>query len=201
MKLFFSKIELHMFSPLWASQKKLHNAIWSVFGSGSASRPMYRVEIIPESEAIVVIVQSKGQTAPSWRGFVEQNDEHLISKVIITKEITLAPPVGAMFYFRLLGNTISRLEGNHEISIPPEEWIHSRESNGGFEILELTKVEKRPRIEVVKKSGLITYNNALLEGHLRVTNQEKFEASLGGGVGRGKVYGMGMLSLFPAKVE
>jgi CRISPR system Cascade subunit CasE len=97
-------------------------------------------------------------------------------------------------------------------------WLRRKGEQSGFELL---SVEVNPKVEDVRAvpdrrvTGLIELTDCgpperckhtitvvpvLFEGHLRITDAEKFlHDALLRGVGPGKAYGMGLLSIAPAR--
>jgi CRISPR system Cascade subunit CasE len=81
-------------------------------------------------------------------------------------------------------------------------WLRRKGEQGGFEVMGVRvqgveKEEGQRRGGGRRGSGL-TLAAVIFEGHLRITAAEKFyEVSLARGIGPGKAYGMGLLSLAP----
>jgi CRISPR system Cascade subunit CasE len=79
-------------------------------------------------------------------------------------------------------------------------WLQRKGADGGFEVLSLriggvTKEKGRRR---ATPAPSITLAGVLFEGRLRVTDPQKFlDHSLAKGLGPGKAYGLGLLSLAP----
>lgn len=89
------------------------------------------------------------------------------------------------------------------------EWLRRKGEHGGFALLDvrtaagLPDVRADPNPKVTGRRGAgegrpaaqLTFGAALFEGRLRVTNAEAFRASLVRGIGSGKAYGFGLLSI------
>jgi CRISPR system Cascade subunit CasE len=81
-------------------------------------------------------------------------------------------------------------------------WLRRKGEQGGFEVLGVRvqgqeKEQGRRRRHGGEESSL-TLAAVLFDGHLRITDAEKFfHYSLRRGLGPGKAYGLGLLSLAP----
>lgn len=93
------------------------------------------------------------------------------------------------------------------------EWLARKARDGGFELLEV-----RPRVPDVRtapdasvmgsrfddhlgKKERLKLGSVLFEGKLRVRDAERFRQALEAGIGSGKAYGFGLLSVAPAPGE
>lgn len=94
------------------------------------------------------------------------------------------------------------------------EWLARQGENFGFEIADLKinpavrnvisakegKIEfKKPDENNPDKKHQVTYGSVVFEGVLQVTDADKFREALVNGIGQGKAYGFGLLSV--AKVK
>ncbi|MFH0800828.1 MAG: type I-E CRISPR-associated protein Cas6/Cse3/CasE [bacterium] len=97
------------------------------------------------------------------------------------------------------------------------EWLKRKAVRGGFEILALQKeptlpdMDVRPSDKITGRHRRITaekedaredflvFKGVLYQGRLRITNMEQFLTTLAGGIGSGKAYGFGLLSLAPPR--
>jgi CRISPR system Cascade subunit CasE len=89
------------------------------------------------------------------------------------------------------------------------EWLRRKGTDGGFELLEVRArngvpaVDARPGGTVTGRNtdrkGKLTFGSVLFEGMLRVTDGALFRQTLEHGVGSGKAYGFGLLSVAPAR--
>lgn len=97
------------------------------------------------------------------------------------------------------------------------EWLRRKGQQGGFELLSAKVSPEVPDVKAVMEPGLgkvtgrrgptregdkahrLTLASVLFGGHLRVTDSEKFlNVSLAQGIGSGKAFGFGLLSIAPA---
>lgn len=119
-------------------------------------------------------------------------------KILVTKEITSiysSVKAGSECRFRLEANVTYRdahsrrrmdLETDEEV----EGWLYRRGGLAGFEIVDYG-METLPPVKARK--GL--FRVVRFDGVLKVKNLELFLKALHEGVGQGKVYGLGMISL------
>lgn len=96
------------------------------------------------------------------------------------------------------------------------EWLARQGENFGFQIADLKinpavrniisakegKIEfKKPDEKNPDEKHQVTYGSVLFEGVLQVTDAGKFKDALVNGIGQGKAYGFGLLSVAPARGE
>jgi CRISPR system Cascade subunit CasE len=94
-------------------------------------------------------------------------------------------------------------------------WLRRKGEEGGFQLIEVRTAPPAPeeptmpnvlampaQKEVGHRSGKdgdrVTFGAVLFDGELRVTDSEKFRRTLEAGIGSGKAYGFGLLSVAPA---
>ncbi len=134
--------------------------------------------------------------------------------------------VGSVRAFRLRANPTRRIDtksgedgkrrNGRRVLLTTEEaqvaWLRRKAQEGGFELLgtsldaevsDVLAIEERPLVGRRSKDGdttpkAITIKPVLFEGRLRITNVERFREVLTAGLGPGKAYGFGLLSLAPA---
>ncbi|WP_437725322.1 type I-E CRISPR-associated protein Cas6/Cse3/CasE [Sorangium sp. So ce861] len=86
------------------------------------------------------------------------------------------------------------------------EWLLRKAAQGGFELqgtehgVSMSKERKLAgrRPDASGKQQELTLAPVLFEGWLRVTDADRFRAALAAGIGPGKAYGFGLLSIAPA---
>lgn len=119
-------------------------------------------------------------------------------KITVTKEISSSfalVKVGGEYRFRLEANVTyremeSRRRRGLETEEDIEEWLFRRGNMGGFEIVDYA-AETLPPVKA--RRGL--FHVVRFDGVLKVKTVEPFLKTLKEGVGPGKVYGLGMVSL------
>jgi CRISPR system Cascade subunit CasE len=153
----------------------------------------------------VVLMQS--ETAPAWSKLAE---EYLArdpeQRPFPLEKLRLE---GREIRFRLRANpTVSRKQEVDGVkprrgqrhSIYDEEgqraWLSRQGQRGGFEVLALEITESgKQRFRKPQGGPTITIHPCLFEGRLRVTDVEAFQRTLREGLGSGKAFGLGMLSI------
>lgn len=80
------------------------------------------------------------------------------------------------------------------------EWLSRQGVRNGFQVdSEQTRVTGSKWLKFQKKSSrmTVTLKEAVFEGVLKVTDAERFKQALTEGIGKGKAYGMGLLTVIP----
>ena len=187
---------------------------------------LYRVE--PSREAARVCILAQSVTEPVWSRLPAWCAEDETKPVVALYDRIAA---GQTLTFRLRANptksTGTRPEGGGRLTNPyrkaltdPEkqiEWLVRAGGRGGFEPV-FVQVARRatdgtitgavdvPDIRIVPEpavlgSGKRTLGSVRFEGRLAVRDADQFRRTLAEGVGRGKAYGFGLLSIAPARRE
>lgn len=161
--------------------------------------PLWRLE------ANLILMQS--QTSPAWSkleaGYFESKPEQ---RPFPLEKLKLE---GRELRFRLRANpTVSRkqeIDGakpkrgqRHSLYKEEEQraWLDRQATRGGFEILAVEIAESgKQQFRKSQGRNLVTIHPCLFEGRLRVTEVEAFRRTLQAGLGSGKAFGMGMLSI------
>jgi len=205
-----------------ADCQQMHRTIMSAFGevsSGNGPRSclgvLYRIESARGRPAVWVLVQSVEE--PDWSGFPP-------GYLMAVPQCRRVDPVysrieaGMSFRFRLRANptrkvdTKTRPDGRRRhgrrVVITAEEdllaWLERKATAGGFEVLPCGSGGGIPDVRVQKESMMtrassrekpLTFGSVVFEGRLRVTDRERFLQTLEQGIGTGKAYGFGLLSL------
>lgn len=132
---------------------------------------------------------------------------------------------GQDFVFRLRANPTKRihrqiaLDGKvwdgKRVELRREEdwhaWIRRKAEHGGFALatvqaapaasneIVVPNVAVGPSGRVVSRRHRLTFGAVLFEGRLRVTDADRFRTTLAYGIGSGKAYGFGLLSIAPGR--
>ena len=171
-------------------------------------RPLWRLD---GEHPPVVLVQSR--CAPDWGRLTERHPGYLDTfRVTAFDEARL----GALslsdtsYRFRLRANpTVTKRaerEGGARDQKPKRYglysadaqagWLIAQGQRGGFtpERFEITHGE---RLHARKGGARVTLSAATFEGVLRVTDPQRLRSALQGGIGHGRAFGFGLLSLAP----
>lgn len=166
-------------------------------------RLLYRVEENLEDKKIVLLVQTDIEV--DWsklpENYLANRPDNKICKPIdfLYKQLL----EGMQLRFHLRANPTMKSQDKRiplTKHIELIDWLKRKSSQHGFEVL---NVEVDHTIEIGwRKSGInsqdkkkITLNSALFDGNLIITNKESFVDALKQGIGRGKGYGFGLLSV------
>ncbi|MBX3291569.1 MAG: type I-E CRISPR-associated protein Cas6/Cse3/CasE [Acidobacteria bacterium] len=178
---------------------------------------LHRLERRPDG--FVLYVQSTGK--PNWSlltpGYANRIDEKSIDRLYL--EIRN----GSRLLFRLAANPTKRVgksdEGNakfrdekrRRIDIRDEEgrlrWLERKGIECGFALSHVTARNEvravdtvpRPSVRFGHDKGRVTLGSAVFDGVLEVVDAAAFRDALAKGIGTGKAYGFGLMSVAPAR--
>lgn len=185
---------------------------------------LYRVEAGAEEGSVTVLVQSN--TAPGWSQLPAEYllpcwdaEEGYSVKPLDPFYDQLRD--GKMLRFRLRANPTRRVATPNDplrgkrVELQREEeqlaWLARKGEEGGFQLQEVRTVAgvadvrashgvnvigHRPKEQQGRRR--MTFGSVLFEGRLAITDAEGFRATLAAGIGSGKAYGFGLLSVAPA---
>lgn len=202
--------------------RELHRTLMHAFPATSEKQDdfrslhgvLHRVEDDPETQCPTVLVQSR--TEPDWDALVKRTEylrEAPRVRPLPDWETVLKP--GREFRFRLCANPTRKIDtktgpdGNRRngkrkaLRTEAEQiaWLIRKAEQHGFEIVEAdtaagalalnTRIDHDQR-GPEKNTHLAS---VCFEGHLRVTDPAALAQALRDGIGSGKAYGFGLLSL------
>ncbi|MDB9524390.1 type I-E CRISPR-associated protein Cas6/Cse3/CasE [Oscillatoria sp. CS-180] len=179
---------------------KFHQRIMQAFpDEDSRDRPRedWHVLFRQEPDSDVVLVQS--EIEPDWTKLPDLYLRHYAIKAMsLTAESLSASPI---FQFRLRANPSKRDNKTKKIigfyhRSDQLAWLERQGDRCGFRLLN-PDVIPSPSVFGIKKKGTapIRITTALFQGVLEVTASELFLSAVQLGLGRGKSYGCGLLSL------
>jgi CRISPR system Cascade subunit CasE len=158
-----------------------HRDVMSGFPKSDSLSPraawnvLYRVE-----SARSTLIQSSIAPTYCWPQLQQQFDLEL--------------ELDAVYRFRLALNSVQRERINlrhREHKICPIEWLKAR--NFGAE-LDIKDIQYSPVSESSARSPILVHRH-FIEGLLKVDDAEKLTAAIVQGIGRGRAYGCGLLSI------
>lgn len=187
---------------------------------GDDSGFLFRIDLRPGGSP-VILVQSAIE--PNW-DYAFQNARYLLTCDPQVKSFELSFQSGQVLRFRLLSNPTRKIDtktgpdgkknNGQRVPVRPEkleEWLSRQGERCGFSVeghpfiqtgytyWRKPETEKAVESEAKKDTGrrrVVRY-----EGVLRVTNAELFLGSLTHGIGPGKAFGFGLLSVAPLRGE
>ena len=209
-----------------ADCQELHRSIMSAFPQTQQPEEsarerfgvLHRLEVDRRGNRLILYVQSWEE--PDWSrlvpGYLEENSnlENPACKPVEEKYRGLK--TGAVFAFRLQANPTRKIDKKNQkdgprwhgkrVELRREEdqiaWLQRKGEQGGFELLGVRvqgQVKEQGRRQRRGSSDSpLTLAGVVFEGHLRINDAGKFyDHSLARGIGPGKAYGLGLLSLAP----
>jgi len=207
-----------------ADCQELHRtllSVWPRLGPGAPARAvcglLYRVEASSHSDDHGVLVQSV--EPPAWdalpAGYLIRHATKQVDGLFASLQ------AGARLRFRLRANPTRRVSRQHgrsddrlvgkRVDLRREDeqiaWLERKgRDQCGFRIERLRLVPEVPNIRLQPEPNVmgrragarITFGSVLFDGELSITDAELFQGALQNGVGSGKAYGFGLLSVAPA---
>jgi CRISPR system Cascade subunit CasE len=202
----------------------LHRTIMSAFpqADGAAARDefgvLFRVET-GRGGKVVLLVQSRVE--PDWSrlpgGYLLEADGNPACKPVSNHYTGLA--TGQRLLFRLLANPTKRVSAKNteedarwrgkRIDLRREEdqmaWLRRRGEAAGFRLLAARVNRDVPNVQAApgpktfgwREKNRLSFGSALFNGELEITDAAAFRQALSDGVGSGKAYGFGLLSIAP----
>ena len=192
-----------------ADAQELHRTILSGFGQapeGTDARAhfgvLHRTEINSRKAEIAVLVLSR--ETPDWTKL----PAGVLAATPATKRVDVAYAsirAGASFRFRLVANptraAFVRGERGTRRSITSDEerlaWLGRQLGRAGARVV---SAETQPLLPVVLRNGdkPLSLPSVRFDGLVEVENPAAFQAALVDGIGAGKAYGMGLLTIAAA---
>jgi CRISPR system Cascade subunit CasE len=182
--MFISKILISNFRVL-GSLYDIHRRVMAFAGSGK--RVLYRVE--EDVSGVLVLTDDFPRGGVDW------------GKVVAVKEYCPVVGVGDEYCFRLLANPTRVVSCGGGKSLrcilsweDQRSWLLRKGVDAGFEVLGVSVVDKG-FCRVRKPSREWNCRAVLFDGVLRVVDEGLFSGCLFNGIGRGKAFGFGLLSV------
>lgn len=196
-----------------ANPYDLHRTLSRAFAdNGDVGKFLFRVESAfrAGSKALIVLVQSD-ETKPEPENIAAAFGNYFIDYRVINKpndELAAIFRNDAKFYFRLVANVTKKREGRRFGIYEEEEqakWLARKGDLSGFLPLQATKSEftigNKRIMENMAKSDkeipkkLIFNFGVRFDGILKVTDPGQFLRSYLGGIGPGKSFGFGLMTV------
>lgn len=196
--------ETHLVIKDLANPYDLHRRVMSGFPMTipPGERVLYRLEINRHEPWLTLLVQSR--TKPDWAGLTSCEYTLFDSQI---KEFEYHLSDRGICRFRLYANPTKRIrkdkkESGLRVALLREEdqinWLVSKGEKGGFSVLQVTTA-KIPRPDGVKEikgtKHFISCTQVSFNGLLQITDVDKFKKVCVDGIGSGKSFGCGLLSI------
>lgn len=186
---------------------ELHRTLMRAFPSaetGGSGRVLFRLDVDRETGAITILVQSTQE--PDWT--VLETAKDFLLEPPFCKRFAPVFRAGQVLRFRLRANPTVKRQGKRFGLIKEEEqlaWLQQKGEAGGFEPISVIVIPERLMSDKMTDSAGnkhdLTLNAIRFDGSLRVTDPATFRCTLEQGIGSGKGFGFGLLSVAPAKRE
>jgi CRISPR system Cascade subunit CasE len=178
---------------------------------------LHRLEEQAESGRLLLYVQSNFQ--PDWQALPQGyclpgEADHENPSIKPISDSYAAIGAGRILRFRLYVNPTRKVEtkslpdgtkrnGRRVPLREPEKlfaWLQRKAEQGGFRLREvqIAGMGAAHRAVATVSGKRLTFEGVQFEGRLEVTDPEAFRGTLAAGVGSGKAYGYGLLSVGPA---
>jgi CRISPR system Cascade subunit CasE len=180
----------------------LHKRLMTAFPSVSGDVPRQRLGVLFRIDSLdhrpIALIQS--QVEPNWSALPEAYCLCPAECKDIGKALERIAE-GATLGFRLRANPTKRIpdEGNNpkRVALYGEEkqtaWFQRKAPENGFEPVVMKVV---PEGTLRTRDGK-SFESAMFEGTLRVVDRERLIEAVKSGIGPGKAYGFGLLTLAP----
>lgn len=181
---------------------ELHRTIMSAFPNenGNARTKhdiLYRIESDTKKNTVPILVQSLIE--PKWSLLGDRHDS-MRTKIKHVNGYIDGMHDGMIYRFKLEANPTRTVHKNRIPIITDDyigTWLQRKGTQHGFQPLSFSTT--RSIITPVKKKGLRTYNitlnTVIFDGILKVVNEQLFRQCMIHGIGRGKAFGFGLLSI------
>lgn len=201
---------------------EMHRTLLNAFPQGqveverdddNAAGVLFRVDEQPRDNRIIVLVQS--QVAPTWDDLATKRDARGHAYLLQPAECKSFEPrlvSGQTLAFRLRANPTKRLSrGNDKqpgkrVGLRDEaeqiEWLKRKADAGGFRIVRAMVnrdeyIENEQAIRRKNQTHDLKLLAAQFDGVLQIVNADEFSKTMKCGIGSGKGFGFGLLSLAP----
>lgn len=177
---------------------------------------LYRIEQSRGNDSGAIVVLTQSQSAPDWSRLPSNYLAHAVVKNVAASYDAIGS--GAILIFRLRANPTRRISrGNRQqaerwlgkrVELRREEdqiaWLQRKGDAAGFQVVTVRTKANVADARVAARSvmtgfrpqtGKMTFGDILFEGRLRVTDAIAFNRTLADGIGSGKAYGFGLLSV------
>jgi CRISPR system Cascade subunit CasE len=198
-----------------ASPQRMHSSVLAAFPESrddpAEGRILWRVDegrhdavlyvVSPDKPDLTHLVESIGRPTYGWQ---TRDYGPFLDRLA----------VGDRWAFRLLGNPVHNtrpVDGGrgkrvgHVTSEQQIDWFMRQAGRHGFAVGDGSASEpdlllrSRRTVRFTRRSRTVTLATAVFEGNLQVVDPELFRAALAGGVGPGKGYGCGLITLAEAR--
>lgn len=174
--------QIALLTPALRSQPH-HRLVMAGFPETDAPSPRATWQILYRAEGDRLLVQSA--IAPNWSNSLPP------SVPVATKNIEPRYEAGCRYRFRLAFNSVARCDGADKF-ISPNDWFARRDLGGDISY-------GAPTVETVadvsSTGHRVVLRRATVDGTILVTDVDRLTHVVCEGIGRGRAYGCGLLSV------
>lgn len=172
--------------------RTLDKAVSEALAAGE-ERLLWRLDVRRDGNLRHLLVQTL--TEPDWSvledGYLQTEAE--------SKAVDVDRLASGRMHFRLRANPTVKRDGKRHALKAQEErraWLERKAEHGGFHVCTVL-LSGEERVRARKHENLLTLVAVTFDGSLEVREPEAFARTLESGIGSGKGFGMGMLSVAP----
>lgn len=192
--------------------QELHRTITTTFLNSKASnkvvgdkaRLLYRLEEDLENNKIILLVQS--EIMPDWSElpttYLAPREDNMVCKSVNFLYERLVEGMSLRFHLKANPTSKDSKERNRKplkTELELMNWLKRKGEQHGFEVVDVSVETKLQtgwrRAGNNKEKQQITFNSATFDGQLIIRDKNTFTQALKFGVGSGKGYGFGLLSV------
>ena len=183
---------------------ELHRTLMRAFppAEEGPGRVLFRLDISKESNTLTLLVQSEKE--PDWRSL--ENAGNFLLEKAQSKPFSPVFRSGQPCRFRLRANPTVKRQGKRFGIVKEDEqlaWLHRKGVAGGFEPVSVVVSPERKMQDKMTDRARTPHDLTLVavrfDGLLKVRDPEVFHTTLAQGIGSGKGFGFGLLSIAPAE--
>lgn len=177
-----------------------HAAIEAAFADDDDTRKLWRLDYYQGQPCVLLLSINK----PALSGFIEQfGDLSDPEEIRDYQKILDMIETGGVYRFRLCANPVHSIKQAaatrgkvlaHVTTAQQEEWLQNKSTQLGFSLLQAAVVQREIK-RFKRQVKYVTISMATYEGILKIEDAEVFREILVKGIGRGKSYGCGLLTL------
>ena len=180
---------------------QLHRTIMRAFpdnlkDNNMEERILFRLSTEKNTHLPIVLVQSF--SPPDWN-FLKNEQDYVLKEPQVKHFKYPQFMKGNTYWFRLFCNPTKRSNGKRVGMYKDEEkfeWLKRKTESAGFIVMHASITRKEEITARVKKgTPKMTFQGVQFEGVLQVVNPELFRAVLKKGIGSGKAFGCGFLTI------
>lgn len=180
---------------------QLHRTIINAFpeilkNKKREGRILFRIEKERNRPYLSVLIQSS--LCPNWE-FLMKKDNYLLKDPVFKQFNYPKFKIGNKYWFCLFSNPTKKVNGQRVgfyNEIDQYNWIQRKAELLGFQILYVSIIRKEEvKMRANKNSPTMTFFGVQFEGALRVTSPKLFKYALKNGIGSGKAFGFGLLTI------